>query len=420
MTDHDHDHGNFPGIDPAFIRGLTQSRMSRRDLLRSAGVGAGALSLGAILAACGVKGTTNAQKNTDIGTTAWWDQQAKTTELIFANWPYYIDIKNGEHPSIQKFTADTGINVSYKTPINGNDSFYAKIAPLLKNSQATGYDIVVLTTNSPVLDKMIHTNGWAIPLDQRQMTNFKANASPLVSNPEWDPGNKYTMAWQSGLTAIGYNPKLTGREITSVLDLFDPAFSGHVGMMSDLEEIGTVGLLAIGVDPTTSTPDDWQKAADKLKTQTPLVRQYYDQGYIDDLESGDIWISMAWSGDVFQANKAGFTDLKMAVPTEGGMLWTDNMMIPLYAQNPQAAMKFMDAVYAPDIAGTIADYVTYITPCAACQDYIKTTLNDPKAAESQLIFPSAETASRFKQYYKYKDESEVTAWNDIFEPIVTQ
>jgi len=407
-------------FDPAFMRGITEHRMSRRDVIRSAGVGVGALSLGAIMAACGVSGTKNAQKGTDVGTEGWWDAQAKTTDLIFANWPYYIDIDHGTHPSIDTFTANTGINVTYKTPINGNDTFYSKIAPVLKSGQPTGYDIIVLTTNAPVLDKVLHTNGWAIPLDQRKMTNFKANASTLVTNPVWDPGNKYTMAWQSGLTAIGYNPKLTGREITSVQDLFDPAFSGHVGMMSDLQEIGTVGLLAIGVEPSTSTPDDWQKAADKLTTQRPLVRTYYDQGYIDDLESGDIWISMAWSGDVFQANKAGFTDLKMAVPTEGGMLWTDNMMIPLYAANPVSAMTYMDAVYAPDIAGTIADYVTYITPCAGCQDYIRNTLNDPAAADSQLIFPSAATSAKFKNYYQYKDQSEVDTWNQIFEPIVTQ
>ena len=110
----------------------------------------------------------------------------------------------------------------------------------------------------------------------------------------------------------------------------------------------------------------------------------------------------------------------MVVPDEGGMLWTDNMVIPIYAANPVAAMSLMDAVYAPDIAGTIADYVTYITPCAACQDYIRDTLNDPKAADSPLIFPDDATLSRFKAYYEYKDQSEVDTWNEIFEPIVTQ
>ncbi len=53
MTDRPEEQQNDLLKDPAFLRGLTMRRMTRRDLFRSAGVGAGALSLGAILAACG-------------------------------------------------------------------------------------------------------------------------------------------------------------------------------------------------------------------------------------------------------------------------------------------------------------------------------------------------------------------------------
>ena len=45
------EHG--PAIDPAIWRGLTQPRMSRRQLLASAGAGAGAIGLSGLLAACG-------------------------------------------------------------------------------------------------------------------------------------------------------------------------------------------------------------------------------------------------------------------------------------------------------------------------------------------------------------------------------
>ena len=410
-----------PRMDPALWRGLTQRRLSRRDALKAAGVGAGALSLGAIMAACGVSGTQNAQVNSDVGSPAWWDKQTLAKTMVFANWPLYIDkASKGHYPSIELFTRTTGIQVTYKVPIQDNPGFYAQIAPVLKSKQPIGDDIIVLTNNSPVLGKVIHTNGWAIPLDQRKMTTFYANAAAPIKDPSWDPGNKYTMAWQSGLTAIGYDPTKTGREITSVNDLFDPTFKGHVGMFSDPQELGTLGLLAIGVDPATSTPADWQKAADKLMQQRPLVRSYYDQSYIDALSSGEIWITQAWSGDIFQTNKAnGNEALKMAVPQEGGMLWTDNILIPLYAEHPIDAMTYMDFVYRPDEGGIIADAVTYITPVAAAQTYIRDTLHDPVAANSPLIFPDAATAAKFKHYYIYKDQADLDAWNNIFEPITT-
>ncbi len=68
-------------------------------------------------------------------------------------------------------------------------------------------------------------------------------------SPSYDPGNKYTAVWQSGFTGIAYNPKLTKREITSIDDLWDPAFAGHVGMMNDNLELGSLALLKLGIDP---------------------------------------------------------------------------------------------------------------------------------------------------------------------------
>ena len=88
-----------------------------------------------------------------------------------------------------------------------------------------------------------------------------------MENPAWDRGNKYTMAWQSGWTAIGYNSSIDqepGRQRRQIL--FDKKYAGKVGMMADPQELGSLGLLAIGVEPATSTESDWAKAAKKLQT----------------------------------------------------------------------------------------------------------------------------------------------------------
>ncbi len=406
-------------VDPVWLRGMTRRRISRRDLFKYAGTGAGALGLAAFLEACGVSGTQPAAPPSEVGTPAWWAKQKQAGELNFANWGYYIDVKKGRHPSIDRFTQQTGISVKYQEVINDNYEFLSIIRPTLQAGQDTGYDAMVLTTNSPVLDLVIHSFKWAIPLDHSLTPNFNANADSAIKNPPWDPGNKYTMAWQTGLTAIGYNPKLTGREITSVKDLFDPKFAGHVGMMDDPQELGSVGLLAIGVDPAGSTPDDWHQAADFLKKQKDagIVRSYYGQPYINHLENGDLWISQAWSGDVVQSQKSGYTDLKMVVPDEGGMQWTDNMMIPIHAQHPLDAIKYMDYVYDPYAAALIADFITYVTPVPAARDVIMNQLHDAVAANNPLIFPTPEMKARFKQYYKFKDNAEADEWNSIFNPI---
>ncbi len=404
-----------PRIDPAWLRGMTQRRLSRRELLRYTGAGAGGLGLAALLDACGISGPATSPQPAGLGSPSWWSQQKKTGQVDFANWGYYIDKKKA---SLDMLTQKTGISVKYTIPIEDNYQFFDIIRPELQAGQGTGYDIVVLTTNSPVLDLVIHKFQWAIPLDHGRTPLFNANASDVVTDPYWDPGNKYTMAWQSGLTAIGYNPKLTGREVTSVHDLFDPKFAGHIGMFDDPQELGVVGLLALGVEPKDSNPDDWHKAAELLLRQRDLVRGYWGQPYINKLENGDTWISMAWSGDVVQSQKNGYTDLKMVVPKEGAGFWTDNMLIPLHAEHPLDALTAMDTFYDPTIAATITDYITYITPVPATKDVILNDLHDPVAANNPLIYPTPEMKSKFKAYYAFKDSAEVNEWNDIFNPIV--
>jgi spermidine/putrescine transport system substrate-binding protein len=406
-------------IDPALWRGLTQSRTSRRGFLKAAGAGAGALSLSSILAACGTSGvSTNASTENGVGSATWWSQQPETTTLNYANWPYYIDVSHGKHPSLDQFKDQTGITVNYDEPINDNTSFFTKIRPDLQAGTYIGWDVIVLTNSDPPLAQLIGA-GWAVPLDQSRMTNFKQYASPLVSDPAWDPGNKHTIAWQSGYTCIGYNTKYITEEITSIQSLFDPKYEGKIGMMGISTELGSAGLLANGVDPASSTPDDWTKAAETLQAQKPLVRSYYDQDYIKALKNEDIWISMVWSGDVFQAaNYQGYDTLKAVIPQEGAMFWTDNQLIPVGVENPVAAMTFMDYVYDPQVQALIEAYNAYVCPVPSAKPLIAKA-GYPEVANSPTVFPDDQQVAISKPYFQFTTAEELDQWNSTFEPIYT-
>jgi spermidine/putrescine transport system substrate-binding protein len=183
-------------------------------------------------------------------------------------------------------------------------------------------------------------------------------------------------------------------------------------------------LLAVGVPPESSKEADWHKAADWLKKQQPLVRKYYEQDYIDPLTKGDIYATMAWSGDIFQANQSGAT-LEFVVPKEGALIWSDNMCIPAHADHPRDAMTYMNWVYQPDVGADIAEYVNYITPVATSQAVIEkrakeATGDDQKFLQelstSPLVFPSKADFAKLHRY-RTLTKAEQTVWNSIFEPI---
>ena len=361
---------NRPQIDAPLLRGMTQRRISRRDLLKYAGAGAGAMGLSAFLAACGVSGTSD--KGTKKAAAFDWSKARKAGQLNFANWPLYIDSSEpGVHPSLEKFTKETGIEVNYRPVINENESFLATIIPSLQAGKPTDWDLMVITGGMPI-NRLIRNN-WLIPLDHSRLPNFKQYARPSVKDPNYDPGNRFSIAWQSGMTGIGYNSKKVGREIKSFHDLFDPAFKGKVGLFGDNQDLPNLTLVGLGIDPAESTPDDWQKAADFLidKRDAGIIRSFYEQDYIDALQNGDTWISMAWSGDIFAvATYEGHPELKYVVPEEGGVFWTDNMVIPAKAAHPLDAIMYMDFVYRPEIAAMIADWVAYTSPVPAAKEII--------------------------------------------------
>lgn len=405
--------------NPALLRGMTQSRsVSRRDALRLAGLSAAGLAL----AGCGVQGKKAAPPRKDA-VAAYWASHKKNGVLRFANWPLYIDKDGKRYPSLEMFTADTGIKVSYREAIQDNPTFFGKIQPLLAANNDIGFDVMVLT-NGLHLTRALNL-GYLVPVDHSRLPNFAANAAPKVKNPIWDPGNAHTVPWMVGVTGIAYNPRYVD-EVTSVEDLWNPRYKGKVGMMLDTQEIANFGMFALGVDPDASTEADWRRAGERLKAQRDagLVRKYYENDYVDALARGDIWITMAWSGDIFQQVAEG-KDLRFVIPREGGTIWTDNLCIPKTAQNPVDALALMDYVYQPKIATMLVEAVNYITPVPATKDLVladaaKATGEEKASLErmagSPLIFPAESDMGRLRSF-KVLSAAEEKVFESVFQPI---
>ncbi|MFI5064578.1 MAG: spermidine/putrescine ABC transporter substrate-binding protein, partial [Streptosporangiales bacterium] len=380
--------------------------MRRRDVLALGGLAAGGL------AAAGPAGCSSAPLPSVVHpqnpVAGYWSRQKRHGQVSFANWPLYID--TGRR-TLQEFTAATGIRVSYAEVIQEDSSWVSKITPVLRSGQPIGYDLMVIT-NGFWFSQLL-TQGDLIPLDQSLLPNFHRNAAAKFQHRSFDPGNTYSIPWASGTTGIAWNPRFIQTPLTSINELWNPAYRGRVGMLADIQDLGNVGMLKLGIDPETSTPADWRAAAAALTRQRDAgqVRGYYQQSYIDELTSGRTWISMAWSGDIFQQNLSSGTDLRFVIPDEGGTLWTDNMVIPRYAQNPVDAMMLMDWYYRPPIAAQLTESINYISAVPAAQPVIArdaarasgaTRQLLHEVATSELVWPSA---ADYRRLYNYADVS---------------
>jgi spermidine/putrescine transport system substrate-binding protein len=406
----------------ALLHGATHRRWDRRDALRLSGLAAAGLAL----SACGVdgRGAPGASAPAPDAVAKYWAGRTGNGKVAFANWPLYMD---PQQPELRKFTAATGVAVDYQEVIQDMGPWFAKVRPQLAAGQSIGYDLMVITNG--IQFSQFVASGFLAPLDHAKLPNYRANADPAYADEAFDTGNVYSVPFTSGITGIAYDPNRISRPITRLADLWDPAFKGKVGMYSDTQELGNFGMLALGIDPATSTPDDWRRAAAKLQEQktTGVLRNYYDQNYVDALGKGEVWIAQAWSGDIFQKNISDGTDLKFVIPSDGGNIWTDNFAIPVTAANPLDAIKLIDFFYQVDTAASLAEYINYVCPVPAArakisEDAAKATGDDKASlaavAASPLVFPAKADYARLHYYRDFATVAEQQEYQSIFEPVV--
>jgi spermidine/putrescine transport system substrate-binding protein len=371
--------------DPRFNDPIT-----RRLFLKRAAVGASALSLPSLIAACGGGGGISGQSNAGGASTEVKQQLADT--LVFANWPLYIDQKGKKRPSLDEFTAQTGVSVKYIEEVNDNEEWFGKYQAQLSQGQDIGRDLTVLT--DWMAARMVRL-GYVQKKDKSAIPN-EASLVSTLQHPTWDPDRTYSLPWQSGMTGIAYNKKETGPVTTIEQLLTDPALKGKVTCLTEMPDCMGLVMQSNGDDPTTVDPAAFDKAIGTLQdaVDSGQIRRFTGNDYGDDLSSGNVAAAMAWSGDVVQLQLDN-PDLEFVLPEAGGMIWTDNMLIPT-GGDVFTASTYMNFVYDPKVAAEIEDWVNYICPVEGAKDELLKI--DPGVAKNPLIFPTEDMLANVKSF----------------------
>jgi spermidine/putrescine transport system substrate-binding protein len=349
--------------------GIKQGDM-RRALVAVVG-----LALALAIAACGggsVGGANEGKVQTAKG-------GKPTGSFTFSNWPGYID--PGKNGTVANFENQYGVKVNYVEDVNDNLQFFGKLQPQLQRGNSGGRSLFVVTD---WMAKQMNDLGYLEHLNHADLKTVFNNISPALRNDPADPGRKFSVPWQGGLTGIWVVTSGPGNDIHSMRDLFNPKYKGKIDLLSEMRDTVPLVMQMQGADPQNFTKADWQKAIDFLKKETDSgqIRHYTGNEYTEDLTSGNVVAALGWSGD---ASLIGRKDVEWRSPKEGCDTFFDQMVIPVGAPNTPAAYAFMNFVYRPEVQADIADYVNYVTPVSGVQPIL--AKKDPAVAKNPLIFP---------------------------------
>lgn len=229
-------------------------------------------------------------------------------EVRILNWTEYID-----EETIPNFEAATGVTVAYSENYNDNNEVYNReFQPILGTGGVLDYDIVCPTYWMVARLKNL---GWIEPLPTNLIPNSK-NLDPSYLNLNWDLGARTFMPWQAGYTGFAYNMSVTGRELTSVNELFSEEWKGKVGMFTEMRDTLGLTMLSLGLDPSTADEAGMNQALDKLgaATKAGQFRRFTGNDYLQDIDNGNFAVCVAWSGDIAQSTNP---DVHFVYPEEG-------------------------------------------------------------------------------------------------------
>ncbi len=318
------------------------------------------------------------------------------------NWTIYI-----AEDTIPNFEAACGVTVVY-------DNYFTNEELLAKLQQGNpGYDVIV---PSDYMIAIMIQEGLLEPLDQTLIPNI-ANVSEDMLSPWYDEGNVYTVPYQWGTVGVAYNRTAVGGDITSWDEFFN--YEGNVAWLEDLRGMIGTALLMSGFDVNSENPDEIAIAQQYLLDHSDNVAAIVVGNSKQLLSQGEVDLAIDYNGNVFgliaecAADPNCTDEYSYTIPVEGASRWTDNLAIPVGAQNPTLANVFIDYILHPQVSADISNYVTYGTPNRVA---LELSLIDPASLTNPNLYPPPEVRAVLYQIRPVSVESE-TYYNDAWDEL---
>jgi spermidine/putrescine transport system substrate-binding protein len=337
-----------------------------RDVVRAAGhplsrrsaLGLGGLML---LSACG---STSTGTGATGGSTAQSDPlSGKPLEnhLEIFNWSEYDDPSTYKKFMALPDESKAGLKI-HETYYSSNDELLAKL-----NAGGTTYDIIAPSQNA--VAQLIETNKL-LKMDQALLPN-KKNLDPKFLKPSYDPTGEYHVIKDYGITMFYFNNQVITDKPETMLDFYHllPKYvsKGRTNLLDGAEEVVPLALMALGLDPNTSSQSDFDQVSKFLMSIRKGVTTITASSYIDDAIAGKIILGQGWNGDI-----------TAVLPHAASEIWADNWCIPATAPHPVAAHAWINWLLTPSTAVTEMEYHNYTIPIPSAVSELPAALSkDP-------------------------------------------
>lgn len=316
------------------------------------------------------------------------------------NWGEYIsDGSEGSLDVNKAFEERYGITVEYTTYAS-NEDMYSKLA-----GGGANYDVII--PSDYMIERMIKED-MLEKIDFSNIPNYKYIPDEY-KDLYFDPANEYSIPYTFGMVGLIYNKTMVSEEPDSWSVMWDEQYAKQILNFGNPRDAFGVAQFYLGIDVNTENAADWERAAEKLKEEKPLVASWVMDEIYNKMENGEAAIAPYYAGD-FLMMADNNPDLAFVYPKEGTNVFVDSMCIPKGAQNKAAAELYINFMLETDIATQNANYIRYGCPHTGVQ-----ASEDYDLKNNEILYP--ETID-FKTEYFHNLSNETLSlmtslWDDL-------
>jgi spermidine/putrescine transport system permease protein len=266
--------------------------------------------------------------------------------LHIYNWGEYT----GEN-IIKNFEEETGATVVMEN-FDSNEQMYIKVA------NGESYDLLV--PSDYMIQRLIEED-YLQKLDQSKLDCMDKLVDEVTGLP-YDPNNEYSVPYFWGTVGIVYDKTkvdIEDLEEEGFNIFLDQKYKGDIYMYDSERDSFMMALKALGYSMNTESEAELNAAYEWLvKCVQTMKTEIVTDEIIDNMAQGRKALGLIYSGDAAYV-MAENEDMGFYLPKEGTNLWSDAMVIPKNAKNPDLAHAFIN--YATDYEGAYdnSSYVGY-------------------------------------------------------------
>lgn len=299
---------------------------------------------------------------------------------------------------LEGFEEATGVKINYSN-FDYDEDMLAK----LEETQGGVYDLVI--ADDYIIELAVQ-EGLVQKLDQNKIANF-GNINPLYQGQFYDEKDEYTVPYGAGIPLIVYDPEVTGFELNSYEDLWNPALENNVALVANYRVINGITLKTMNESFNTENVDAIMAAGEKLKELAPNIRVINDSNTQDFLLSGEVGAAFLYTSQVTMALDSN-PDLKICYPKEGLGFGIMAGFIPSQAPNADAAHAFLNYILDAETAAACFTHIGYYCTNKMAEEYI------PEELKEMLVVPDTVTEGEIIQNISQEaEDAHATIWNEF-------